>query len=243
MKLEPTNAALLDAYACLLAELEDDGAAAALQQAVAAAPHSGHEKYMYLAQVRGRGEAAAASGRGRLLLLLLYVRPPHHPPGCPGCLPTAVLPRSSRATATRPCSSAPQGCRCCGRGCRQRRRPRRWGQGRQVGRAPGHAACSAPQRARALVHMHPTHAVPLAPYEDTHAPHTTRPAAHGRAGARASGGDDDEVDEVAALTAALASALCSHAEMILQRAVAERDAAGVGVRRVCAACCATEHAA
>eukprot|EP00967_Tisochrysis_lutea_P075628 scaffold101966_cov18-Tisochrysis_lutea.AAC.1 len=38
------------------------------------------------------------------------------------------------------------------------------------------------------------------------------------------GGDDgDEVDEVAVLTQALSSALCTHAEMLVQKAVAERD--------------------
>lgn len=50
--MAPADAALLDAYGCLLAEVEDPGALTALQQAVEAAPQSGHEKYMYLAQVR-----------------------------------------------------------------------------------------------------------------------------------------------------------------------------------------------
>lgn len=51
VKLEPTNPSLLDAYAALLAEVEDPGALVALRHAVEAAPQSGHEKYMYLAQV------------------------------------------------------------------------------------------------------------------------------------------------------------------------------------------------
>jgi len=58
VKMEPTNAALLDAYACLLAEVEDGGAPAALLKAVEVAPQSGHEKYMYLAQVRALWPAA-----------------------------------------------------------------------------------------------------------------------------------------------------------------------------------------
>lgn len=37
------------------------------------------------------------------------------------------------------------------------------------------------------------------------------------------------MDEVAVLTQALSSALCTHAEMLVQKAVAERDAAMVGV--------------
>jgi len=42
--------------------------------------------------------------------------------------------------------------------------------------------------------------------------------------------DDEDVDEVAVLTQALSSALCTHAEMLLQKAVAERDlAAGVSI--------------
>lgn len=39
------------------------------------------------------------------------------------------------------------------------------------------------------------------------------------------GADDEDIDEVAVLTQALSSALCTHAEMLLQKAVAERDAA------------------
>ena len=52
-KKEPTNATLLDAYSCLLAEVEDAQAVPALLRAIEVAPHSGHEKYMYLAQVSG----------------------------------------------------------------------------------------------------------------------------------------------------------------------------------------------
>ena len=46
----------------------------------------------------------------------------------------------------------------------------------------------------------------------------------------AAAADEEELDEVAVLTQALSSALCTHAEMLVQKAVAERDtAAGVRV--------------
>jgi Flp pilus assembly protein TadD len=52
VRLEPQNVHLADAFACLLAELGDDGAQVALEHAIQLAPESGYEKYMYLAQVR-----------------------------------------------------------------------------------------------------------------------------------------------------------------------------------------------
>ncbi|GFH22265.1 uncharacterized protein HaLaN_19706, partial [Haematococcus lacustris] len=56
--LEPQNASIIDAYASLLAELGDDSAKAALEQAIRIAPSSGHEKYMYLAQLEEEPERA-----------------------------------------------------------------------------------------------------------------------------------------------------------------------------------------
>lgn len=52
IKIEPNNSALWDVYASLLADLDDPGAKEALMHAVAVAPQSGFEKYMYLAQVK-----------------------------------------------------------------------------------------------------------------------------------------------------------------------------------------------
>ncbi|KAF5838153.1 hypothetical protein DUNSADRAFT_3348 [Dunaliella salina] len=126
VKLEPANAALLDAYACLLAEVEDPGALTALQQAVEASPQSGHEKYMYLAQLEE--DCDKALSYSNLGLGLLHQR-----------LHAAKTAAASGATT----STGPD--------------------------------------------------------------------------------DDDEVDEVAVLTQALSSALCTHAEMLVQKAAAERD--------------------